>query len=64
MIDTESAPGAWADAIAHSPCLRVENDTLEQALADVETGRAGRIAAPGKWRVWRDDAGLRIEVRS
>lgn len=24
MIDTESEPGAWADAIAHSPCLRVE----------------------------------------
>lgn len=24
MIDLESDPGAWADAIAHSPCLRVE----------------------------------------
>lgn len=24
MIDTESEPGSWADAIAHSPCLRVE----------------------------------------
>jgi hypothetical protein len=24
MIDTESEPGAWADMIAHSPCLRVE----------------------------------------
>jgi hypothetical protein len=24
MIDTESDPGAWADAIAHSYCLRVE----------------------------------------
>lgn len=24
MIDTESEPGAWADAIEHSPCLRVE----------------------------------------
>lgn len=23
-IDTESDPGAWADAIAHSPYLRVE----------------------------------------
>lgn len=23
MIDTESAPGAWADMIAHSPCLVV-----------------------------------------
>lgn len=25
MIDTESEPGAWADAIAHSPRLRVED---------------------------------------
>lgn len=24
MIDTESDPGSYADAIAHSPCLRVE----------------------------------------
>ena len=25
MTDTESAPGAWADAIAHSPCLAVSD---------------------------------------
>ena len=25
MIDTESDPGSWADAISHSPCLRVED---------------------------------------
>lgn len=24
MIDIESDPGSYADAIAHSPCLRVE----------------------------------------
>ena len=24
MIDLGSEPGSWADAIAHSPCLRVE----------------------------------------
>lgn len=24
MTDTESDPGSYADAIAHSPCLRVE----------------------------------------
>jgi hypothetical protein len=29
MIDTESDPGAWVDAIAHSPCLRVEWFYLE-----------------------------------
>jgi hypothetical protein len=25
MIDTESDPGSYADALAHSPCLRVED---------------------------------------
>lgn len=28
----------------------------------VLTGRVQRIAAPGKWRVWRHDAGLHIEI--
>ena len=37
---------------------------LALAILEVATGRAGRIAAPGKWRVWRDDAGLHIEVLS
>lgn len=32
------------------------------ALFAVLTGRAQRIAAPGKWRVWRDDAGLHISI--
>ena len=35
---------------------------LGLAILDVATGRAGRIAAPNKWRVWRDDAGLHVEV--
>ena len=35
---------------------------LLPALIAVLTGRAQRIAAPGKWRVWRDDAGLHIEI--
>jgi hypothetical protein len=35
---------------------------LLSALFAVLTGRAQRIAAPGEWRVWRDDAGLHIEV--
>ena len=54
MIDDQSDPGSWADAIAHSPCLRVETHTgLKQAIADVEAGRVGRICEPGKWVVWR-----------
>ena len=35
---------------------------LLKAILDVAVGRAGRIAAPGQWRVWRDDAGLHVEV--
>ena len=35
---------------------------LLPALWSVLTGRAQRIAAPGKWRVWRDEAGLHVEV--
>lgn len=35
---------------------------LLPALLAVLTGRAKRIAAPGKWRVWRDDAGLHISI--
>lgn len=31
MIDTESDPGAWADAIAHSPCLNVSDYKPEEA---------------------------------
>lgn len=32
-------------------------DPLEAALAKVVGHHAGRIAAPGQWRVWRDEAG-------
>ena len=65
MIDTESAPGAWADMIAHSPCLRVEAFTdLEQALADVEAGRVDRVCAPGHWVVWREGERVCSEVKS
>lgn len=32
------------------------------AILEVATGRTGRIAAPGKWKVWRDDGRLHIEI--
>lgn len=32
-------------------------DPLEAALSEVVGRHAGRIAAPGQWRVWRDEAG-------
>lgn len=35
---------------------------LALAFLEVATGRAGRTAAPGKWRVWRDDVGLHVVV--
>lgn len=58
MIDTESEPGARADAIAQSPCLRVETfGDLDQALADVEAGRVQCVCAPGQWVVWRGENG-------
>ena len=31
------------------------------AARDVFTGRAERIAAPGKWKVWRDGEGVVLE---
>jgi hypothetical protein len=35
---------------------------LALATLSVAKGRVQRIAAPSKWRVWRDDAGLHVEV--
>lgn len=35
---------------------------LVPALLAVLTGRAQRIAAPGLWRVWRDDVGFHISI--
>jgi len=32
------------------------------AARDVFTGRAERIAAPGKWKVWRDGEGVVIVI--
>ena len=36
---------------------------MEQAIRDVSAGRAERICAPGKWVVWRDETGVRVEVK-
>jgi len=33
-----------------------------EAIADVLTRKAQRIAAPGKWRVWRDGERVVVEV--
>ncbi len=35
MIDTESPAGSYADAIAHSPCLRVEDYVPKEAPDDL-----------------------------
>lgn len=34
------------------------------AIRHVSAGRVQRDCAPGKWRVWRDDAGLHVEVKA
>jgi hypothetical protein len=38
MIDDQSDPGSYADALAHSPCLRVE-DYEPEGVADVAARR-------------------------
>lgn len=34
---------------------------MKAAIRQVEAGRAQRICAPGKWRVWREDGLVRSE---
>lgn len=34
------------------------------AMASVWLGRAERICAPGQWVVWRDETGVRVEVKA
>ena len=36
--------------------------TLEEAIEAVEAGKVQRICAPAKWRVWRDETGVCVEV--
>jgi hypothetical protein len=35
---------------------------MEQAIQDVEAGRAERICAPGQWVVWREDGRVCVRV--
>ena len=35
---------------------------LKNAIADVTAHKAQRICAPGKWRVWREDGIVMIEI--
>jgi hypothetical protein len=37
---------------------------MEQDIRQVASGQAERICVPGQWKVWRDDAGVHIEVLS
>lgn len=37
---------------------------MEQAIRDVSAGHAQRVCAPGLWAVWRDDAGVHVEVKA
>lgn len=36
--------------------------TLEMAIRETLAGRVGRIAVPGKWKVWREDGTFRVEI--
>jgi hypothetical protein len=61
VIDT-SEPGAWADALANSPCLNVtEYDRLDARLARRRTSReikaaAARRGVSTEWRRRREAA--------
>lgn len=35
---------------------------LQAAIWDVSLGHCERIAAPGKWKVWRENGQVRFEV--
>jgi hypothetical protein len=37
-------------------------DDLVDAIRDVAANRCKRIAAPGKWRVWREGEQVKFEV--
>ena len=36
--------------------------TIEEAIREVEQRRCERIAAPGKWKVWREGDQVKHEV--
>lgn len=36
--------------------------TLCEAIREVRAGHCQRIAVPGQWKVWRDEAGIHVEV--
>lgn len=37
---------------------------LALAIYEITLGRAERIAAPGQWRVWRENGRVRFEILS
>lgn len=37
---------------------------MERAIRDVAAGHAQRICAPGLWVVWRDETGVRVEIKA
>lgn len=37
---------------------------MENAIRDVSAGRVQRVCAPGLWVVWRDETGVRVEIKA
>lgn len=40
----------------------MSSSDMQEAIAAVKAGRAQRICAPAKWRVWREGDRVRFEV--
>ena len=42
--------------------MTFDDQDLIAAIRDVAAGQCQRIAAPGKWRVWREGGRVKFEV--
>lgn len=51
-----------ADAAVRWAIVRWRKHSLARAIREVSMGRAARISAPGKWRVWREGETVQWEV--
>ena len=57
------AVGIMLDTAIAYAVRRYRTRSMLKAIRDVSLGHAGRVAAPGKWKVWREpDGSVKHEV--